>query len=130
MTKSSKIYKYLFKVYSTIKFIYRYRIISDRKSICISYKRSFGVKPDLNNPKTLNEKIQWLKLNDRTDLHTLCADKYKVREFVRNKIGSKYLIPLLYETKNVDDITPENLPDTPSLIHPLSSKLIMTVLVE
>jgi hypothetical protein len=113
---NTKVYKLLFKIYCKIKFTYRNRIISDSKSISISYRRAFGVKPDLKNPKTLNEKIQWLKLHDRTDLHTLCADKYKVREYVKNKIGSQYLIPLLYETKNVDDIKPENLPDTPFII--------------
>lgn len=48
------------------------------------YKNSFGRKLDLNNPLTFNEKLQWLKLNTyyNAQLVTMCADKYRVREYV------------------------------------------------
>lgn len=48
----------------------------------------------LNNPVTLNEKIQWLKLNDRKEIYTTLADKYKVRGYISETIGEDYLIPL------------------------------------
>ena len=80
------------------------------------FKRFQGYKLDLKNPVTLNEKIQWLKLNDRTPLHTKCADKYAVREYVKEVIGEEYLVPLSFQTLNPRDIIPGNLPDFPVII--------------
>ena len=71
---------------------YRFRFVSDLAFINKEYKKVFGVYPNLNEPKTINEKIQWLKLNDRTPLHTICADKYQSREYIEQKIGNKYLV--------------------------------------
>jgi hypothetical protein len=47
----------------------------------------FQKKLDLKNPKTFNEKIQWLKLYDSTPIKSLLADKYNVREWVKERIG-------------------------------------------
>lgn len=82
----------------------------------IIYKKKLGKKLDLKNPKTFNEKLQWLKFNNRDSIHTICADKYKVRSYVADKIGEKYLVPLLFETKNVNTLLPENLPDVPFVV--------------
>ncbi|NHF61536.1 glycosyl transferase [Flavobacteriaceae bacterium TP-CH-4] len=90
--------------------------LPDSINIAINYKKNFGQKPNLKNPKTLNEKIQWLKINDRSPLHTQCADKYAVRDYVSSRIGSEYLVPLYFHTKNVNDLVPENLPDVPFII--------------
>ena len=78
---------------------------------CRQFKTILKYDLNLNDPITFNEKIQWLKLYDRTPMLTQCADKYKVREFIRDKIGEDYLVPLLFETKNPKDINPENIPD-------------------
>ena len=69
-------------------------------------------KQDLNldNPKTFNEKTQWLKLYDNTDLKTRLADKYLVRDWIKEKIGDEYLIPLLGVWDNFDDIDFDHLP--------------------
>ncbi|MEA1787685.1 ATP-grasp fold amidoligase family protein [Arenibacter sp. GZD96] len=80
------------------------------------FKRILGYPLNLKNPKTFNEKINWLKINERTSLHTICSDKYAVREHVQKLIGSEYLIPLLLETKKPSDIVPDNLPDFPFII--------------
>ena len=45
--------------------------------------------------KTFNQKIQWIKLYGITDLMRDCSDKVKVRDYVREKIGSEYLKPVL-----------------------------------
>ena len=74
------------------------------------YKSQLGENLNLDNPKTFNEKIQWLKLNDSTPLKTQLADKYLVREWVKNKIGEKYLIPLLGVWDDFDDINFNSLP--------------------
>lgn len=47
---------------------------------------------NIENPTTFNEKIQWLKLYDSTPLKTQTTDKYLVRDWVKKKIGEKYLI--------------------------------------
>ncbi|WP_291871163.1 ATP-grasp fold amidoligase family protein [Maribacter sp.] len=80
------------------------------------FYRKLGYKLNLNNPITFNEKIQWLKLNDRSPLHTICADKYAVRTHVAKKIGEKYLVPLVFETKEVLQLTKEKMPNYPVII--------------
>lgn len=91
-------------------------MLSDRFAIRLFYFWKFGKFPDLKNPKTLNEKIQWLKLHDRSELHTICADKLAVREYVEKKIGGDYLIPLVYKTDNVQDLSLNVLPEYPVII--------------
>ena len=70
-----------------------------------------GKMLNLENPQTFNEKIQWLKLYDSTPLKTKLADKYLVRDWVKEKIGEDYLIPLLGVWKNFDDIDFDKLPE-------------------
>src|SRR5699024_7450366 len=53
-----------------------------------------GYKPNLKNPQTYNEKLQWLKLNDHNPLYTQLVDKYKVRDYIANEIGREHLVPL------------------------------------
>ena len=65
----------------------------------------------LDYPQTFNEKIQWLKLYDSTPIKTRLADKYLVRDWVKEKIGEKYLIPLLGVYDKFEDINFDNLPN-------------------
>ena len=96
--------------------MYRFRLVPEEPFIKQHFKRIFGHVPNLRDPKTLNEKIQWLKLHDRTPLQTQCADKYAVRRYVTEKIGAEYLVPLFYSTEDPSDIVPENLPNTPFIV--------------
>ena len=57
-------------------------------------------------------------MNDRTDLHTKCADKFLSRSYIKDKVGSKHLIPLVFQTKDISKISFENLPDYPVIIKP------------
>ena len=59
------------------------------------YKYKTGENLNLKHPKTLNEKIQWIKLYGVTQLMRDCTDKVKVRDFVKEKIGEEYLKPVL-----------------------------------
>ncbi|MCA0152997.1 ATP-grasp fold amidoligase family protein [Winogradskyella vincentii] len=92
------------------------RLMSDKFFVKWYFKRYMGYSIDLDNPQTLNEKITWLKLYDRSDLHTLVADKYTVRSHIKEKIGEEYLIPLLYQTRDASQLKPENLPDKSFII--------------
>lgn len=76
------------------------------------FKKTFSYKLDLKNPKTLNEKLQWKKIYDRKDIYTLCSDKYKVRDYIDERIGAQYLIPLILATDNPKKIKYEELPDS------------------
>jgi hypothetical protein len=101
---------------------YRYfsqkKFLTDKKDLEIRFKRAQGYKLDLINPKTINEKIQWLKLYDRTAFHTRCADKYEVRSFFKKEFGEIHLIDLVLHTTDWREIRAENMPDFPFIIKP------------
>lgn len=103
------------KIWNKYK-ILRANKLSDEELIKKKYKEFFAKDANLENPKLFTEKLQWLKLNDRRDLYTICADKYLVRNYVEEKIGSKYLIPLIFMTKNYKDINQFKLPDYPVIV--------------
>lgn len=75
------------------------------------FKRVMGETLELDNPITFNQKIQWLKLFDTTPEKTQLSDKYLVREWVKGKIGDKYLTKLYGVWDNFDDIDFDSLPD-------------------
>ena len=75
------------------------------------FKLRTGRDLDLKHPKTFNEKIQWLKLYDVSPLKTRLADKFEVREWIREKIGEKYLTPLIGVYDTFDEIDFDRLPD-------------------
>ena len=96
--------------------LYFFNPIQDKKYLQKKYNSIFDSELNLKYPSTLNEKIQWLKLNQRSNLMTLCADKYAVRKYIKRQIGEEYLIELVFCTTNSKDITAENLPNTPFVI--------------
>ncbi len=71
------------------------RSIPDSLYLKYMYKKVMGKKLDLENPRTFNEKLQWLKLHDRKPEYTKMVDKYQVRQYIKEKIGEEYLIPLV-----------------------------------
>ena len=88
----------------------------DRAATIRKYKKVYGHEPNIDHPQTLNEKILWLKLNDRTPLHTLCADKFTVRSYLKEKFGEDFLIPLLFETDDYREVNLKTIPDVPCII--------------
>lgn len=90
--------------------------LSDREAINVRWRGIYGYDVNFDNPQTLNEKIQWLKLNFRKDVQTILADKYAARAYLSEHFGEQYLVPLLYETTNWRDITLDNIPDEPCII--------------
>ena len=84
--------------------------LPDKIFLKAAFRARFGRKLDLNNPKTFNEKLQWLKLYDRKPEYTKMVDKYLVRDYVKEKIGEEYLIPLLGVWENPEKINYDELP--------------------
>lgn len=75
------------------------------------YEKAVGKPLDWNNLQTWSEKMQWLKMYDSTPLKTLLADKFLARQWVAEKIGTEYLIPLFGVWDNFDEIDFDALPN-------------------
>lgn len=88
--------------------------MNDEIYIKFSYKMIYGRKLNLENPKAYTEQLAWLKLNWRSELAIKCADKYQVREYVRQKLGDdaeRYLNKIYGVYENINDIDFDMLPD-------------------
>lgn len=92
-------------------FLYGNKWIPDEMYVKMRYYAHFGVRLDLKCPKTFNEKLQWLKLNDRNPRYTKLVDKYEVKKYISEVIGSKYVIPLLGVWDTFDDIDFKSFPE-------------------
>jgi len=84
---------------------------SDEKRIRRKYRAELGREPNLDNPATYTEKTLWLNLMYRDPRWVICADKYAVREWVRERVSEEILVPLLGVYDDADDIDIESLPD-------------------
>lgn len=98
------------------RFLYRagygkYDSMPDKEFLEKMYWASFGKELKLDSPQNFNEKLQWLKLYNRNPQYTILVDKYRVREYVSDKLGSQYLIPLLGVWDKPEDIDFDELPD-------------------
>ena len=90
-----------------------YKNISNEKKVDVLsdfYFEETGDILNLKNPQNFNEKIQWLKLYDNSNLKETLSDKYLVRNWIKEKIGEKYLIPLYGVWNNFDEIDFLKLP--------------------
>ena len=76
----------------------------------IYYWTIFGKKLDLHNPKTFNEKLQWLKVYDRKPIYTTMVDKYEAKKYVASIIGEEYIIPTIGVWNNPREIDFDSLP--------------------
>lgn len=65
--------------------------MNDEKYLSLLFEARNGYKLNLSSPKTFNEKIQWLKLNDRNPIYSLFVDKYEVKKYVAEAIGEEYV---------------------------------------
>ncbi len=76
-----------------------------------AYLERIGRPLDWNNLTAYTEKMQWEKIYGENPLKPILADKYAVREWVAEKIGEEYLIPLLGAWDSFDEIDFDQLPD-------------------
>ena len=87
------------------------RFLPDKAYILLYYRLRVGRRLNKKNPTTLNEKLQWMKFNYRFPLQSIVSDKLLVRDYVADKIGEEYLIPLIGTWEKYDDIDFEKLPN-------------------
>lgn len=76
------------------------------------YKRVMGRELNWGNPHNLIEKIYWLIFNTDTSLWSICADKYHVRDFVKERGCSNMLNKLYGYWESVEDIDYNSLPSS------------------
>lgn len=88
-----------------------FRIIPDKYYLKIKFRLIMNKKLNLVNPKSFNEKLQWLKLYDRKPEYRIYVDKYAVRSYIAKTIGDEYLIPLLGLYNSVEEINWDSLPN-------------------
>ena len=84
--------------------------MSDEQYLKIKYRLIMKKKLDLEKPQTYNEKLQWLKLNDRKNGYTKMVDKYEAKKYVASVIGEQYISPTLGVWEKFKDINFEILP--------------------
>ena len=85
--------------------------MSDKEFILRMFKARMGYTPNLDDPKTFNEKLQWLKLHDRKPIYSIMVDKYAAKKYVADIIGDQYIIPTLGVWDRFDDIDFNLLPN-------------------
>ena len=83
----------------------------DRMYLKLAYRMQMEIRLDLKNPQTFNEKLQWLKLNDRNRLYVKMVDKYEAKEYIASIVGKEFIIPTISIWKKADDIDPKELPN-------------------
>lgn len=87
-------------------------ILSDRAYLSVMYRANFGKKLNWEDPRTYNEKIQWLKRYDRKLIYTTMVDKYEAKQFAAERIGDQYIVPCLGGPwYSFDEIDFDALPD-------------------
>lgn len=70
-----------------------------------------GKKLNLANPVTYQDKLNWLKLYYRNPQYTKLVDKYAVREWIAEKVGEEFLVPLYGVYNTFEEIDFDKLPD-------------------
>ncbi len=86
-------------------------LLPDKTYLQLKYRMEFGKALDLKNPKTFNEKLQWLKLYNRNPEFSKMVDKYEVKKYVANIIGEEHIIPTIGVWDKFDEIDFDALPD-------------------
>ena len=111
MERKKKCFWNPYKIFESLAMRGFFKNMNDKEYLSWLYRARMGRFPDLNHPKSFNEKLQWLKLNDRKPEYTEMVDKYLAKKYVEKRIGEKYIIPTLGVWDEFDQIEFEKLPD-------------------
>ena len=110
--KAKKIKYFVFKlIIKTFRITGFLKLLPDKLFLKLYYPVMMNEDLDLVNPKTFNQKLQWLKLYDRKPEYSTMVDKYAAKEYVSKRIGSEYVIPTLSVWEKFEDINFDALPN-------------------
>lgn len=96
---------------AVLRHVFSRFIKNDKTFIKWEYFSMMHKFPNLDNPTTYNEKLQWLKLNCRKTEYTKMVDKYEAKEYVRSILGDDYIIPTIGIWDAFDEIDFGKLPE-------------------
>ena len=85
--------------------------VPDEIHLKLMYRAAIGSWPDMKCPRAFNEKLQWLKLHDRNPLYTTLADKFRVKRWVAERIGSEHVAKTYDTWERAEDIDISGLPE-------------------
>jgi hypothetical protein len=85
--------------------------LTHKERVLIHHEYYHGEPLDLKDPKTINAKINWLKIYYQPPILNQLVDKYAVRDFVRQRVGEKYLNELLAVYDDARDVDFSELPE-------------------
>lgn len=88
-----------------------FRWLPDELYLRIQFRKMMKCPLDLEHPKTLNEKLQWLKIHDRKPEYTRMVDKLGAKEYAASVIGQEHIVPTLGVWDSFDEIDFDSLPD-------------------
>lgn len=94
-----------------LQLIDKLSFIPTKPYLKLVYKIKTGKNLNLDNPVGFNEKLNWLKINDKVSSYTKLVDKLAVRDYIKETAGEEYLFPLLGHWEHFDDIDFDSLPD-------------------
>jgi len=102
---------YLWSLDQKRKGIKSLKTYSDKDAIIKLYKDYCGKTPNLDNPKTFSEKLQWMKLYYHNPLMTVCADKVEVRDYLIGEGYKNLLSNVIKVYDSISDFKIKELPD-------------------
>lgn len=111
LSKARQYVKHPARIYSFLAMRGFTDFVSDELHVRILFRAFFGYKLDLSNPKTFNEKLQWLKLYDRNREYTVMADKLASKAWASSRIGPQFVVPALASWGSAEEISLDDLPD-------------------
>ena len=111
LNRLKKVLKNPYKIFVTLGYGGKLKWMDDKTYLKLFYRGAMGKKLDLKDPKTYNEKLQWLKLYDRNPEYSKMVDKYEAKLYVAEKIGEEYIIPTFGVWDNFDEIDFDKLPN-------------------
>ena len=96
--------KIWFRVFGKLSEMGLLKWVPDDLFLKVRYRGEMNKPLNLKNPQTFNEKLQWLKINNRKVEYIKMVDKFLVKKYVSDKIGKQYVIPTLGVWDNFEDI--------------------------
>lgn len=98
--------------YALIKLIQKTHFLwTDKFCVRMLFFIHFGKRLNLTNPRTFNEKLNWLKLYNHDNKYTKLADKYEVKKYVASTVGENYVVKNYGVWNSFDEIEFDKLPN-------------------
>jgi hypothetical protein len=90
---------------------YVFKFLSDKHFIILDYLITRKEFPNIKNPKTFSEKLQWIKIYGDLEKYSKFVDKFEARDYISKTIGNEYLVPLIGVWDRFDEIQLNNIPN-------------------